>query len=212
MHDVDNLCWKLARVVTGQSDAALLESYNEERGHGADENISNSSWTSRFMSPEPGVEMAFRNAALSLAVDTPFARRVVNAGRLSVPCRLSDSALNGHDDPAFNVPQQVGMVALDAPLTGPDGAGDWLMRHLGDCFTLLVTGDAQLDDADVPDDVAVLRIGERGFADQEGKVAARYGSGIYLVRPDQHITARWKSVDSEGIKAALSRCGARVAA
>ena len=168
------------------------------------------------MSPEPGVEMAFRNAALSLAVDTPFARRVVNAGRLSVPCKLTGSPLNGHDDPDFDVPQQVGMVALDAPLTAPDGSADWLMRQLGGGFTLLVTGEATLDAADVPDDVpadvAVVRIGKDGFADADGKVAARYGNGVYLVRPDQHVTARWRSASAEDIRAALSRCTTRVAA
>ena len=135
----------------GESDESLLESYNTERVHGADENISNSSWTSRFMSPEPGVEMAFRNAALSLAVDTPFARRVVNAGRLSVPCRLTDSTLNSADYTGLDVPQQIGMVALDAPLTAPDGSPTWLMRQLGGGFTCQVTGDAALDDAPVPE-------------------------------------------------------------
>ena len=212
MHDVDNLCWKLARVVRGESDESLLESYNDERVHGADENISNSSWTSRFMSPEPGVEMAFRNAALSLAVDTPFARRVVNAGRLSVPCRLTDSALNSADDTGLDVPQQIGMVALDAPLTAPDGSPAWLMRQLGRGFTCLVTGDADLDDAAVPEGVELVRIGASGFADAEGKVAERYGSAVYLVRPDQHVTARWTAPDAADIAAAMARCTARIAA
>lgn len=212
MHDVDNLCWKLARVVRGESDAGLLESYNEERIHGADENISNSSWTSRFMSPEPGVETAFRNAALSLAVDTPFARRLVNAGRLSVPCRLTGGLLNSEDSDSFAVPQQVGMVALDAPLTSPDDDGAWLMRRLGGAFTCLVTGDAVLDEAALPDDVKIVRIGESGFADAEGKIAERYGSGVYLVRPDQHVTARWTHPPADDIAAALARCTARLAA
>ena len=212
MHDVDNLCWKLARVVRGESDGALLESYNDERIHGADENISNSSWTSRFMSPEPGVETAFRNAALSLAVDTPFARRLVNAGRLSVPCRLTGSALNSADEDGFEVAQQVGMVALDAPLTAADGSATWLMRQLGGTFTCLVTGDATLDEAALPDDVKIIRIGEDGFADAAGKVAERYGSGVYLVRPDQHVTGRWAHPSADDIAAALARCTARLAA
>ena len=212
MHDVDNLCWKLARVVRGESDESLLESYNDERVHGADENISNSSWTSRFMSPEPGVEMAFRNAALSLAVDTPFARRVVNAGRLSVPCRLTDSTLNSADDTGLDVPQEIGMVALDAPLKAPDGSPTWLMRQLGGGFACLVTGDANLDDAAVPKGVELVRIGAGGFADAEGKVAERYGSAVYLVRPDQHVAARWTAPDAADIAAAMACCTARVAA
>ena len=104
------------------------------------------------------------------------------------------------------------MVALDAPLTTPGGDADWLMRHLGGGFTLLVTGDATLDDAIVPDGVTVLRIGSGSFHDSEGKVAARYGSGVYLVRPDQHVTARWKAADADGIRTALSLCTASVTA
>ena len=72
-------------IIRGEASAELLQSYDEERVHGADENIRNSSWTSRFMSPDGAAEMAFRNAVLGLAVDHPFARRLVNAGRLSLP-------------------------------------------------------------------------------------------------------------------------------
>ena len=211
MHDVDNLCWKLARVVSGSAAPDLLESYNQERVHGADENIRNSSWTSRFMSPEPGVEMAFRNAALSLAVDTGFARRIVNAGRLSVPCQLAGSPLNGHDDASFNVPQKVGMVALDAPLSDRDGRSTWLMNQLGGRFVCLVTGDAKVPTS-LPDEVDLVRVGDGDFADAEGHVKERYGSGVYLVRPDQHVTARWKLAGPDDIPAALSRCQATVAA
>ena len=156
--------------------------------------------------------MAFRNAALSLAVDMPFARRVVNAGRLSVPCRLTDSTLNSADDTGLDVPQKIGMVALDAPLRAPDGSPTWLMRQLGGGFACLVTGDANLDDAAVPKGVELVRIGAGGFADAEGKVAERYGSAVYLVRPDQHVAARWTAPDAADIAAAMACCTARVAA
>ena len=211
MHDVDNLCWKLARVVTGDAAPGLLESYNNERVHGADENIRNSSWTSRFMSPEPGIEMAFRNAALSLAVDTAFARRVVNAGRLSVPCQLADSPLNGDDAGGPEVPQKVGMVALDAPLSDRDGRPTWLMNQLGGRFVCLVTGDAEAP-ADLPGGVELVRIGRGGFGDAEGHVQERYGDAVYLVRPDQHVAARWVAPGVDDIRAALARCAATIAA
>ena len=86
------------------------------------------------------------------------------------------------------------------------------MRQLGGGFTCLVTGDAELDDAAVPDGVGIVRIGAGGFADAEGKVAERYGSAVYLVRPDQHVTARWTGPDAADIAAAMARCTARVAA
>ena len=108
--------------------------------------------------------------------------------------------------------QQIGMVALDAPLTAADGSATWLMRQLGGAFTCLVTGDATLDEAALPDDVKIVRIGQGGFADAEGKIAERYGSGVYLVRPDQHVTARWAHPSADDIVAALARCTARIAA
>jgi 3-(3-hydroxy-phenyl)propionate hydroxylase len=153
--------------------------------------------------------MAFRNAALSLAVDTPFARRVVNAGRLSVPCQLTDSPLNGQDDDGFDVPQKIGMVALDAPLSDRDGKATWLMSQLGGRFVCLVTGDAEAP-ASLPDEVDLVRIGRGGFGDADGRVQERYGTGVYLVRPDQHVTARWLAPGPDDIRAALAGCAATV--
>jgi 3-(3-hydroxy-phenyl)propionate hydroxylase len=214
MHDVDNLCWKLAHIINGTSDASLLDSYDAERVHGADENIRNSSWTSRFMSPEPGIEMSFRNAVLSLAVDTPFARRMVNAGRLSVPCQLDSSDLNSHDSDEFDVAMQTGMVCLDAPVRHADGRDDWLMRQIGGGFCLLATGGATIDPATLPDGITVIEIGsgrDGSLEDTEGLVAARYGRGVHLIRPDQHLAARWAAPTPGDITSALARC-ARIAA
>ena len=209
MHDVDNLCWKLAHIINGTSDASLLDSYDAERVHGADENIRNSSWTSRFMSPEPGIEMAFRNAVLSLAVDTPFARRMVNAGRLSVPCQLDSSELNSHDSDEFDVAMQTGMVCLDAPVRHADGRDDWLMRQIGGGFCLLATGGATIDPTTLPDGITVSEIGsgcDGSLEDIEGLVAARYGRGVHLIRPDQHLAARWAAPTPGDITSALARC------
>ena len=51
------------------------------------------------MTATPKSEMSriFRDAVLKLAKDHPFARRLVNSGRLSVPARLDDSPLNTPD-------------------------------------------------------------------------------------------------------------------
>jgi 3-(3-hydroxy-phenyl)propionate hydroxylase len=76
IQDVDNLGWKLAAVVTGQADAALVETYHEERSHGSAENILNSSRATNFMTPKTPAEALFRSEALRLAHDQPFARRL----------------------------------------------------------------------------------------------------------------------------------------
>ena len=135
----------------------------------------------------------------------------MNAGRLSVPCQLTDSPLNSQDVGGFDVPQKVGMVALDAPLSDRDGNATWLMSQLGGRFVCLVTGDAA-PPADLPDEVDLVRIGRGGFGDADGRVQERYGSGVYLVRPDQHVAARWPAPGADDIRAALARCQATVAA
>ena len=98
IQDADNLVWKLALVLKGQAPAALLETYDEERVHGADENILNSSRSTSFMTPKSAIEREFRDGVLALAADLPFARRLVNSGRLSVPCSLAGMRLQTPDD------------------------------------------------------------------------------------------------------------------
>ena len=85
--------------------------------------------------------MAFRNAVLGLAVDHPFARRLVNAGRLSLPCSQEASSLTSADVDLFDVPMRSGIACLDAPVMSAAGR-DWLLRQLGDGFTLLLIGNA----------------------------------------------------------------------
>src|SRR5262249_7304075 len=101
IQDVDNLIWKLAAVLKGAASTALLASYDEERIHGADENIINSSHSTNFMTPKNAFEHRLRDEVLGLAETYPFARRLVNSGRLSVPCSLAGLALQSTDDPAM---------------------------------------------------------------------------------------------------------------
>ena len=209
IHDIDNLGWKLAAVITGQADPNLLDSYNEERVFGADENIRNSSWTSRFMSPDSDVEMAFRNAVLGLSVNTSFARQLVNAGRLSLPCQLEHSSLTNADRDGFDVQMTLGAPCLDAPLVSKDGEHVWLMNQLGNQFTLLVIGKPLNE---IPDNIHCIQIAADGdFVDVEGMVAKRYGTGIYLIRPDQHVAARWTTdkITNADIFAAYARASAQ---
>ena len=97
------------------------------------------------------------------------------------------------------------MVALDAPLSDTDGNMTWLMLQLGGRFVCLVTGSADVP-AGLPEAVDVVRVGRGGFGDADGKVQARYGDGVYLVRPDQHVTARWIAPTGNDIAAALRGC------
>lgn len=190
MHDVDNLCWKLAMVVRGEAPAGLLESYDEERTRGADENILHSARATTFMSPPDPAARLFRDEALRLATDLPFARRLINSGRLSDPCSLQGLSLQTEDMSGLSRVRP-GDVCPDAPL-----ADGWLLGRLGGRF-MLVTIDAEAPATDLP----VLTL------PQEGLIAARYGRGVYLVRPDQHVAAFWPRPSSSDVAMALMRAG-----
>ena len=182
IQDVDNLCWKLAAVVNGGSPA-LLESYNEERVRGADENLRNSAQTTDFMQPPDPTARIFRDAVLDMAKTHDFARRMLNSGRLSTPCSLAGCALQTMSD----APHGVGLAATDAPL-----AGGYLLEKLGGAFKLLAM------DCKVDHDLPIVQ----GGGDL---ITARYGRGVYLVRPDQHIAAYWMDPTRTDIDAALTR-------
>jgi 3-(3-hydroxy-phenyl)propionate hydroxylase len=222
IQDVDNLVWKLALILKGEAPPALLETYDEERVHGADENIRNSARATNFMTPKSPIERAFRDGVLALAADLPFARRLVNSGRLSVPCALAGMRLQTPDDGEVKGPMAPGAPCTDAPVTRSDGRPGWLLEHLGGAFTVLHFGS---DDA-APVDLRglgnlrpALRLvhvnGHAGataaggiLGDPEGLARARYGGApgvTYLIRPDQHVAARFSRYDPAAVGRALAR-------
>ncbi|MFZ7092751.1 FAD-dependent oxidoreductase [Primorskyibacter sp. 2E233] len=205
MQDVDNLGWKLGMVIKGQAPETLLNSYDEERVFGADENILNSTRATDFITPKSKISHTFRNAVLDLAEHHAFARPLVNSGRLSVPCTYDGLSLNGPDaltgGPLRTRP---GSPCPDAPL-----ADGFLLNRLGGRFTLL-TIDAEAPETLDEGGVVVDRLALK--ADSSAQLPERYlgdaKSAVYLIRPDQHVVARWDSFDETAIRAALRRaCG-----
>jgi 3-(3-hydroxy-phenyl)propionate hydroxylase len=83
IQDADNLVWKLAAVLQGNANETILDSYCNERREGAQTNIQITNRTARFLSPRTPVEKMTRNAVIELAKKFPFARSLVNTGRLS---------------------------------------------------------------------------------------------------------------------------------
>ncbi|MFI5000460.1 MAG: FAD-dependent monooxygenase [Reyranellales bacterium] len=131
--DADNLAWKLALVLESRAPASLLNSYDSERRVASRENILNSTRSTDFITPKFPASRAFRDAALSLARDFPFARALINSGRLSVPTAQSGSPLDTPDaDIAWSGGPAPGRAMVDAPL-----GGGWLIDLLGRDFTLL---------------------------------------------------------------------------
>ncbi|MEM8795366.1 MAG: FAD-dependent oxidoreductase [Pseudomonadota bacterium] len=206
IQDADNLGWKLASILKGDAGPALLESYDEERQHAARENILNSSRATNFMTPKSAIDNAFRDEVLRLAADLPFARTLINSGRLSVPCSLAGFPLQTARDHA---PLATGSAFKDAPLKGPKGTV-FLSDLIKDTFTLLAVG------AITPpglSGVNVLRIGgDSDYRDEDGLLKARYGQDlIYLLRPDGHVAAVFDDTNRAGIEDALLRAKGLIA-
>ena len=222
IQDVDNLVWKLDLVLAGLAPERLLDSYDAERCPAADENIRHSMRSTDFITPKSVVSRTFRDAVLALAKHHPFARKLVNSGRLSLPAILASSPLNTPDEEAFAGRLVPGAPAIDAPVTGDNGA--WLLDYLGGGFALLVfdgsSSASMLRElgALATDPIACVSVlvggprtelprGGRWIEDPAGVLAERYDAKpgtVYLFRPDQHVCARWRAFDAARVRAAIA--------
>ena len=201
VQDADNLAWKLDLVVKGLAPDTLLDSYGEEREYAADENILNSTRATDFLTPKSRTSKVFRDAVLSLARRYPFARPMVNSGRLSVPCVYDGLSLGGPDSLKGPAQTRVGAPCVDAPL-----ACGYLLDALTGHFAILAinTPPPSLGDSGGIKVVSIALSTETD--DPTGALAVRYlgdaKQAIYLVRPDQHIAARWAYATAGDIEAA----------
>ncbi len=229
IQDADNLAWKLALVLKEQASEGLLDTYDRERTAAADENILNSTRSTDFITPKSRVSRLFRDAALELAGRHGFARGLVNSGRLSLPHTYVHSALSTPDRDRFAGRMQPGAPCADAPLRA-GGAHAWLLDQLGDNFCGVYYAGTQ-----APDEALLARLqglarlslavrpllvcaagcgapwralGASVFEDAEGLFAGRYDAApgtVYLIRPDQHVAARWRHFELRALREALAR-------
>jgi 3-(3-hydroxy-phenyl)propionate hydroxylase len=224
IQDVDNLCWKLACVRRQAAPATLLQSYDRERSRAADENILNSTRTTAFMTPKTPAERGIRDAVLALAADFPFARSLVNSGRLSKPCSLAGEPGFAADDGGVAGSMTPGSPCVDAPVRDRAGTDGWLLNYLGGRPLAVVFVDEAADTAQIERAARGCRISGLGVVtialdsrhtgaatllDREGLAAARYGgaAGVtYLIRPDQHVLARWSRWQPESLRTAWENC------
>ena len=226
IQDSDNLIWKLKLVMDGLAPARLLDTYSDERVFAADENIMNSTRSTDFITPKSTVSRSFRDAVLELSRNLPFARALVNSGRLSDTAFLVESALNSVDDDSFQGDMVPGAVMADATVAGLRGER-WLLDTAGNSFVLyLYLQDAAGLDRTVAEQLQLLASGQipvasvvvsrQGAApaelptlhDAQGLFADRYDAlpgTCYLIRPDQHVCARWRAFDLSRVSAALAR-------
>ena len=230
IQDSDNLAWKLRLVLDGRAPDSLLDSYSEERVFAAAENLLNSTRSTDFITPKSAISRAFRDATLLLSERYPFARSLVNSGRLSVPAVLSESSLNTPDEDEFCGDMVPGAPSYDAPIA-VDGEPGWLLDRLGFAFKALyfADGPAGVGDAalaamaglargDIPIETLIVSAapvaggelpdGVSAIEDVDGLLRQRFDArpgSTYLLRPDQHVCARWRALDAGKLAAALAR-------
>ncbi len=226
--DADNLGWKLAAVLRDGAPDSLIGTYGVERLAAARENIRQSTRSTDFIAPKFPASRVFRDATLALAHDVPFARALVNSGRLSRPVAYETSPLNIADtSTSWGVAPAPGASFPDAPLDGngptsmieavagrfaivvfvertgelsPEVAAAIAALDAGSLpvARLLVTRD--IDSPDFPGWTILEDIGNLAFRRCD---ARRFTT--FLVRPDQHVAGRWRRIDPAALADGLRR-------
>jgi 3-(3-hydroxy-phenyl)propionate hydroxylase len=220
--DAQSLGWHLAFVVKGLAGPQLLANHSTERVGAAREIITEAGKSTRFMAPpSPGFRL-LRDAVLSLSLTQEFVRPLYH-WRTSRPHEYTHSQLNCTDDD--NSLFQSGPAHGAPPQNVRLGTNDYLLDHLGGGFDLLY-----FTNSDLPEELQqvistaratglplkVTAVGaaqvvagaDQHLPDADGQLRQRYGvpanGGAYLLRPDQHICARWLTLDSTRLQAALT--------
>jgi 3-(3-hydroxy-phenyl)propionate hydroxylase len=232
VQDAENLAWKLKLVLAGEAPDALLDTYDDERGYAANENLQCSTRATDFITPKNNVSRMFRDATLKLSKNYPFARRLVNSGRLSLPTTLLTSPLNTPDCEPFGGEMAPGAPSADAPVNVRSNAG-WFLAQIGGDFAGVYFSDGTLcsdtqegfvsvSSGAIPIKTIVVvpkgisfRNSPLGCAvveDSQGLLWQRFDARagtFYLVRPDQHVCGRWRRFNVDATRAALARatCG-----
>ena len=207
IQDAANLGWKLALVLQGQAGDALLDSYDAERQPAARQNLEVTSRSARFLAPRSPAEHTLRRAVVSLATRHPFARSLVNTGRMSV----------ANDYPPAPLLPEGGRSVQNLPLRWADGRETTLTQMLAEgtqCIGLWLAptraeAEAALA-ATAPLPFHLLAIGgDSGLpalqADDRltSHLGLREPGSFALVRPDAYRAALLAHASPDAIAAAL---------
>ncbi|NML17975.1 FAD-dependent monooxygenase [Azohydromonas caseinilytica] len=220
--DSQSLAWHLAFVIKGLAGRKLLANFSAERVGAAREIIDEAGKSTRFMAPPTRGFKLLRDAVLSLSLTQEFVRPLYH-WRTSRPHEYTESMLNsrGDDNALFSAGPAHGAPPQNVRL----GASDFLLDHLGGGFDLLYFTEAEAIPAPLLQVVEAVRargvplkivaIGaaqpvagaDLTLGDADGHVRRRYGvqasGGAYLLRPDQHVCARWLTLDATRLQAAF---------
>ncbi|MEG0447211.1 MAG: monooxygenase, partial [Comamonas sp.] len=203
----------------------LLQSYSSERVGAAREIVEEAGKSTRFMAPPTRGFRLLRDAVLSLSLSQPFVGPLYH-WRTSRPHEYAQSPLNSVGDD--NLLFKAGPAHGAPPVNVRFAADSYLLDHLGGGFDLLYFNDGAAVPAElrrVVDGVKARGVGVRLIAvssqpvaavegadltlhDGDGRCRARYGvmakGAAYLLRPDQHVCARWMALDANRLQAAFN--------
>lgn len=196
--DAQNIGWKLAYVLNGHADAALLDSYTPERRGATLDVFANASKSARFMTPPTRGWTLMRDAALLLALKHPFAGAFANPRNMT-PYTYAAGPVTRAEEAGFARGPIPGEVAHGVRLDD----GSFLHDRFGNGFNVLVFSDSRRFERlrGLAPDLRILELPARGT------IARAYGAGagtVYVIRPDQHVSARWKKADVDAVCAHLS--------
>ncbi|TCK20256.1 2-polyprenyl-6-methoxyphenol hydroxylase-like FAD-dependent oxidoreductase [Pseudonocardia endophytica] len=188
MQDAANLAWKLALVARGRADAALLDTYHDER-HPVGADVVRQTTTLTNIGTATGAEAVVRNLAFFV---------VGHVRRIGEAAATKTAELTvAYPHSSLSVQHGRGVRAGDH---APDPAGtsvavEQLLARPG--FTLLVFGPADLDRlaatlGELGTVVPVVTEADRGVGvvDADGVLAHAYGlgsGGLALIRPDGYL-------------------------
>jgi 3-(3-hydroxy-phenyl)propionate hydroxylase len=221
--DAMNAAWKLAYVIRGHADEALLDSYSPERRGATLDVFENASKSTKFMTPPTRGHRLMRDAVLSLSISNDFPRPLINP-RQSQPYTYVDSPLTSYRnrDAEFNSGPSAGAPIINRRI----GDRDSLLDYIGPGFSGFYFNDSDSIDPLVKGLPGKLQVGDERLAliiitrgslilkdmlvlqDKSGEIFSTYDakdSSFYLIRPDRHISARWKKIKIDEVIQAFTQ-------
>ncbi|MFF5138171.1 bifunctional 3-(3-hydroxy-phenyl)propionate/3-hydroxycinnamic acid hydroxylase [Streptomyces sp. NPDC013157] len=221
VRDAANLCWKVAEVLAGRADDALLDTYDTERRPHARAVIDLSVRLGRIVMTTSRPRALLRDLMVRTAMRTRPGHRYLTEMRYRPDTRVRSGAVIPLDGPGRGL---VGtMLPQPRVLHGPHHRVTRLDDILGQGWSLLGIG---LTDADwaavtragLPDAAAVDvflddraprdRAGREGIADADGRLEALFtglDGRVALVRPDRLVAAVFTPERAKLVAAELRR-------
>ncbi|MFM8548072.1 MAG: FAD-dependent monooxygenase [Betaproteobacteria bacterium] len=235
LQDANNLAWKLAGVVKGYAAPAILDSYSDERVADAMQICFNAARSTRLMAPPTRGYRVMRDAILQLSVSQDFTRPLLH-WRTSAPIDYIQSPLTTviDRDAGFADGPRPGAPARNICLDPSAADKRWLFDAFAPGFQVIVFDAEAAHLEAISADVTTLRAREVPIriisvnrddrrhpgadvclCDPLGRVHAGWAAApgtVYVLRPDEHVAARWHAGSGPGVLAAVQRALAKAPA